>query len=224
MDIQPLLDAIESCDFDTHLNLASGCAVAERLLVTDPRVQALVTACEDPHAAAVVGERADDRVLEAARCKEGELATWDAALCAYLFVLRAVGSPRVLPIGTRVLSVPVLFWAHWQAQEAKKDAALRPLDDLNRRVSEKIHQAEWNAGPGAVPGLFAEVSALEQELAHRLLPFTEEGQIARRGAVRAAFSADKPVLAHRLILQYENEAGAPEALLAWLAQARAGKV
>jgi hypothetical protein len=85
------------------------------------------------------------------------------------------------------------------------------LDELNRRVTSAIIQAEsLPAGSREAWEAFHHVSALEESIAALLPPDDLEGEIARLGAVTAALSAGDPLRALRLAEQFLAEALAPE--------------
>ena len=89
-------------------------------------------------------------------------------------------------------------------------------DELNTLVTEAIWRAEELEYRGASDALqaWAEVSAIEEELAKAFPPSDFQGLIARRGAVRAAFKAGDPGRAQALADAYLVEEAAPESLKA----------
>jgi hypothetical protein len=85
------------------------------------------------------------------------------------------------------------------------------LDDLNRRVTNAIVQAE-NLPPESRDAwdAFHHVSMLEESIA-TIVPADElEGEIARLGAVTAALSAGEPLRALQLTERFLAENLAPE--------------
>jgi hypothetical protein len=84
------------------------------------------------------------------------------------------------------------------------------IDTLNTLVTEVIWRAQELDALGIQPApAWREVSVLEEELA-KALPSSEfEGQIARRGAVRAALKAREYARAQSLCDAYLADAGAP---------------
>jgi hypothetical protein len=85
------------------------------------------------------------------------------------------------------------------------------LDELNRRVTNAIIQAEsLPAGSREAREAFHHVSTLEESIAALLPPDDLEGEIARLGAVTAALSARDPLRALQLAEQFLAEALAPE--------------
>jgi hypothetical protein len=64
------------------------------------------------------------------------------------------------------------------------------------------------------PLAWSEVSTLEEQLAALLRVCTQEGRIARRGAVRAALKARDYSRAEELACRYATEDGAPDSLRA----------
>jgi hypothetical protein len=89
------------------------------------------------------------------------------------------------------------------------------IDVLYPLVSDAIWRAEQLEGDAAARA-WAEVSILEDRVAH-VIPHSDlEGRIARRGAVRAALKAGDPDRAWELVERYAAEPGAPEDLEAEL--------
>jgi hypothetical protein len=87
-------------------------------------------------------------------------------------------------------------------------------DVLNTLVSAAIWRAEQLETHGIRPAsqAWAEVSALEEELAKALPASEAEGRIARRGAARAALKAGDYPRAHALADRYLAEEAAPRSL------------
>jgi hypothetical protein len=90
------------------------------------------------------------------------------------------------------------------------------IDSLHSLVTSAIWRAEQldEHGVSSAPLAWAEVSALEEELAAALPVSQSEGRIARRGAVRAALKARDYVRAQTLIQRYLADEEAPQALRA----------
>jgi hypothetical protein len=86
-------------------------------------------------------------------------------------------------------------------------------DTLNSLVTSAIWRAEELEQRGiCATQVWAEVSSLEQELARAIPPSDPEGQLARRGAVRAALKSADYALAQGLLESYKAESAAPESL------------
>ena len=89
---------------------------------------------------------------------------------------------------------------------------------LNTLVTGAIWRAEQLEAHGIIPAFqaWAEVSALEEELAKAHRASSSQGRIARRGAVRAAFRSGAYVRAQALADSYLAESSAPKSLRASL--------
>lgn len=90
------------------------------------------------------------------------------------------------------------------------------IDDLYQRVTEAILRAERleASGPAAeAEKAYLAVSLLEEEIAAAIPAAEEEGEIARRGAVRAAFTARSPTRARALAAQYTADRAASAELI-----------
>jgi hypothetical protein len=90
----------------------------------------------------------------------------------------------------------------------------RSIEELYPLVTEAIRRAEVLEdlrAPGARPA-YLDVSLLEERVAECLPASDPEGALARRGAVRAALSANEPVRARHLAEQYRAETGADDEL------------
>jgi hypothetical protein len=92
-------------------------------------------------------------------------------------------------------------------------------DELNTLVTDAIWRAEeLEATNISATQAWAEVSSIEEELTKAFPPSEFQGQIARRGAVRAAFKAGDPGRAQALADAYLVEEAAPESLKADLGE------
>ena len=89
-------------------------------------------------------------------------------------------------------------------------------DILNPLVTSAIWRAEQldELGTGTAPLAWSEVSTLEEQLAALLAVCTQEGRLARRGAVRAALKAHDYSRAEELARRYASEDGTPDSLRA----------
>lgn len=99
------------------------------------------------------------------------------------------------------------------------------IETLYERVTEAILRAESLAetGPQYVANqAYWSVSCVEAEIAESLPADSEEGAIARRGAVRAALAAGLPVPAKELADRYMAEPEAPPELIGELREMVAG--
>lgn len=97
------------------------------------------------------------------------------------------------------------------------------IDELNRRVSAAIYSAEQLERRGQAretASQYAGVSVLEEEIARLLGPETNQGAIARRGAVRAALRARDPARALDLADGYLAASSVPDRLAAELSELR----
>lgn len=97
------------------------------------------------------------------------------------------------------------------------------LDELYARVTAAIlraetAEAERDAGRAAAAQF--DVSCLEEEIAAKLPANDPEGEIARRGVLRAALRANQHARAAELAIRYIAEPMASEALKATLAAFR----
>lgn len=87
-------------------------------------------------------------------------------------------------------------------------------DTLNALVSGALWRAEQLEAHGirSAQQAWAEVSALEEQLAKAITATESEGRIARRGSVRAALKAGDFVRAHALFEAYSADQDAPGSL------------
>ena len=84
---------------------------------------------------------------------------------------------------------------------------MNPVDSLHKRVTRAIWEAEHLDKRGAdSKDAWAEVSAIEEELARASALAEPEKRIARRGAIEAALKAGDHSRAKTLSQQYEKEA------------------
>jgi hypothetical protein len=88
---------------------------------------------------------------------------------------------------------------------------MNKVDELHSLVSGAIWRAEQAEvrGAGDAAEAWAEVSSLEEKLAHALPVSAAEGRSARRGAVRAAIKAGDYQRGQGLAECYMVERGAP---------------
>ena len=89
-------------------------------------------------------------------------------------------------------------------------------DILNPLVTSAIWRAEQldELAAGTAPLAWSEVSTLEGQLVVLLAVCTQEGRLARRGAVRAALKAHDYSRAEELARRYASEDGTPDSLRA----------
>lgn len=93
------------------------------------------------------------------------------------------------------------------------------IETLYPLVTEAIRRAETLTSLGApgAPTAWLDVSLLEEEIS-RILPTSDpEGEIARRGAVRAAVTANQPLRARELVSRFSMEPDVTHALCSELA-------